>query len=210
MGINDIQLPHRIAVVLAGIYLAAVVCNWTNVKYALKPAVTLLLALPTARGPSHAVFVGLLLSALGDTFLMLPDQESMFVPGLLSFLVAHILYLNGFNATLRSGGVSWIVAAPLGAFVSAMAAALYDGVARVEDTGVQVGVVVYILTIALMTYKAAMTQTPLLVIGSLLFCVSDSILAWDKFVASYSWCELGIMATYYAAQLCIAMAHVPK
>ncbi|KAJ2843217.1 hypothetical protein GGI22_007287 [Coemansia erecta] len=197
---------HLTAAVLASVYMAALCFNWTNIKYVLKPTVTLLIAWPTAKCPSRAVFFGLLLSALGDTFLMLPNQETMFVPGLLSFLAAHILYITAFDIPLH---VSWTVALPFGLFAATMAAKLYDGVAK-EDVAVQIGVAVYILTIALMAYKATLTQNTLLIAGSLFFCVSDSILAWDKFLVSYPWCEFGVMLTYYAAQLCIAMAYVPQ
>ncbi|KAJ2618635.1 hypothetical protein GGI26_006458, partial [Coemansia sp. RSA 1358] len=144
-----IALQHAGAAVLASVYMVAIAFGWTGVKYMLKPTVTLLLAWPAANGSSRAVFAGLLLSAVGDTLLMLPDQETMFVPGLLSFLVAHALYVASFESTLR---LSW-AAVPLGAFASAMAANLYKGVAQ-EDMAVQIGVAVYILTITLMAYKA--------------------------------------------------------
>ncbi|KAJ1665424.1 hypothetical protein EV178_003211 [Coemansia sp. RSA 1646] len=202
---NGVLAIHRVAIVLASVYMIAICFSWANIKYMLKPAVTLLIAWPTAKGPSRAAFIGLLLSALGDTFLMLPDQETMFVPGLLSFLATHILYVTAFDTTLR---LSWM-AVPFGLFAAAMVANLYDGVAK-EGVAVQLGVAIYILTITLMAYKAALTQNALLIVGSLFFCVSDSILAWDKFLASYAWCEFGVMLTYYAAQLCIAVAHVPE
>ncbi|KAJ2547013.1 hypothetical protein EV175_005384 [Coemansia sp. RSA 1933] len=206
MATFGISSLHGIAAGLAIVYMVAVCFEWTSIKYAIKPTVTLLIAWPTAKGPSSGIFTGLLLSALGDIFIMLPVQETMFVPGLLSFLAAHILYIRAFDTTLR---LSWTVATPLGIFAATMAANLYSSVAN-EDMAIQAGVAVYILTITLMAYKAALTQNTLLIAGSLLFCVSDSILAWDKFRASYPWCEFGTMVTYYAAQLCIAMVYVPK
>ncbi|KAJ2896051.1 hypothetical protein IWW38_002131 [Coemansia aciculifera] len=128
----------------------------------------------------------------------------MFVPGLLSFLVAHILYTTSFHNVppLR---VSW-TAIPFGVYAASMMTALYPGVAR-EDIAVQVGVVVYMLVISLMAYRASLSGNVVLIAGTLLFCASDSILAWDKFLHSYAWCELAIMSTYYAAQLCIALVH---
>ncbi|KAJ2789857.1 hypothetical protein H4R21_006643 [Coemansia helicoidea] len=197
------QLPgaHKGAIVLAGVYLAAIVGKWQWVKYAVKPAVTLLAAWPTRRGGSRGVFAGLLFSAVGDVCLMIPG-DAMFVPGLVSFLAAHVLYTASFRARMR---LSW-AAVPLGAFAAAMALRLQPGVAR-EGGVMQAGVAVYISAIIAMAYKATLTGNAVLTAGSLLFCVSDALLAWAKFVRPHAWSELGVMSTYYAAQLCIAAAH---
>ncbi|KAJ2894296.1 hypothetical protein GGI21_005309, partial [Coemansia aciculifera] len=117
--------------------MLAIVQEWPTIKYLLKPTVTLLIAYPTHSGTSSGVFWGLLFSTLGDICLMIP-REDMFVPGLLSFLVAHILYTTSFHNVppLR---VSW-TAIPFGVYAASMMTALYPGVAR-EDIAVQVGVV---------------------------------------------------------------------
>ncbi|KAJ2491778.1 hypothetical protein IWW37_001977 [Coemansia sp. RSA 2050] len=197
-----ISLVHRAAIGAIAIYMLAAVQQWTELKYLLKPTVTLLIAYPTKSGSSSGIFWGLLFSTLGDICLMIP-RDDMFVPGLLSFLVAHILYTASFRNAPPS--LSW-TAAPFGVYAAAMMAALYPGVAK-EEVVVQVGVVVYMLVISGMAYRASLSGNALLIIGTLLFCLSDSILAWDKFLHSYEWCEFGIMITYYTAQLCIAIVH---
>ncbi|KAJ2747479.1 hypothetical protein GGI20_000468 [Coemansia sp. BCRC 34301] len=199
---SSVSRVHGAAIVAGAIYLLTVVQGWTTVKYLLKPTVTLLIAYPTCHGSSSGIFWGLLFSTLGDICLMLP-REDMFVPGLLSFLVAHVLYTASFhNAPLR---VSW-TAIPFGAYAAAMMTALYPGIAK-EDVAVQVGVVVYMVVISLMAYRASLSGSTVLIVGTLLFCASDSILAYDKFIHSYAWCEFAIMLTYYSAQLCIAIVH---
>ncbi|KAJ2188721.1 hypothetical protein EV181_002048, partial [Coemansia sp. RSA 532] len=182
---------HAAAASLACIYLTAVFCQWQVVKYALKPTVTLLIAYPTYN--TWHIFLGLLFSALGDAFLMLPSEQ-MFVPGLLSFLIAHIFYIASFDTPTR---VSW-PAVPLVLFAAAMLHGLWPGVAN-EDTVVQIGVVVYVFAIVWMTYKASLTGNMVLATGTVLFCVSDSVLAWSKFIQSYEWSEFVVMLTYYAA-----------
>ncbi|KAJ2240487.1 hypothetical protein GGI13_007651 [Coemansia sp. RSA 455] len=193
---------HSAAILGIAVYLLAIVQQWTTLKYLLKPTVTLLIAYPTKSGSNSGIFWGLLFSTLGDICLMIP-HEDMFVPGLLSFLVAHILYTVSFRDAPPS--LSW-TAIPFGAYVAVMMTALYPGIVK-EEAIVQTGVVVYMLVISVMAYRASLSGNVLLVIGTLLFCLSDSILAWDKFLHSYAWCEFGIMITYYAAQLCIAIVH---
>ncbi|KAJ2817984.1 hypothetical protein GGI24_005237 [Coemansia furcata] len=196
-----ISSVHSTALVGIAVYMLAVVQQWTALKYLFKPTVTLLIAYPTRGGSSSGIFWGLLFSTLGDICLMLP-RDDMFVPGLLSFLIAHILY----TASFRSAPPSLRMAIPFGAYAAVMLAALYPGVAK-EEAVVQVGVVIYTLAISVMAYRASLSGNKLLIAGTLLFCLSDSILAWDKFIYSHAWCEFGIMITYYAAQLCIAIVH---
>ncbi|KAJ2161853.1 hypothetical protein GGF46_001161 [Coemansia sp. RSA 552] len=129
---------------------------------------------------------------------MIPHEHT-FVPGLLSFLVAHILYTMSFDTPVR---VTW-VALPLAGFAAIMLRMLWPGVAG-EDAAVRVGVVVYVVAIVIMAYKAVLTRNKALVVGALLFCVSDSVLAWARFIYPYGWCEFTVMLTYYTAQLCIA------
>ncbi|KAJ2851567.1 hypothetical protein IWW36_001051 [Coemansia brasiliensis] len=196
-----LSLAHQIAVALAGIYLVAVVYSWQAIKYVLKPTVTLLIAYPTFNRPYSKISAGLLCSTLGDIFLMAPSQ-SMFIPGLLSFLAAHVLYIASFEAPLR---LSW-TAAPLAAFAASMACILWPGVTK-EGIEVQLGVVVYILAITTMAFKATLTNVPMLVCGTLLFCISDAVLAYAKFIRLFAWSEFVVMLTYYMAQLCIAIVH---
>ncbi|KAJ1941442.1 hypothetical protein EC988_006757 [Linderina pennispora] len=202
MATNSIsfKFAHQAAVGLGIYYLFAVVNSWQTVKYAVKPTTTLLIAYPTISG-SRTAFYGLLLSTLGDIFLMIP-REDMFVPGLLSFLVAHILYISAFSARWR---MSWSIV-PLSAYSAIMVNLLYPGIAK-EEAAVQIGVVVYVLVITAMVYKASLTGSGTLIFGTILFAISDSVLAWNKFIAVQQWGEFTVMLTYYAAQLCISLVH---
>ena len=80
---------------------AAVARRYFRVEYLLKPLTTLLIAWSVWRIASSVpryrtwLLVGLVLSTLGDVFLMLPVDA--FVPGLASFLLAHLAYLLALN-----------------------------------------------------------------------------------------------------------------
>src|SRR6059058_5243145 len=93
-----------VLLVAAGVFAGV---NWWSqgvqsraLEYASKPLVTALLgaAAVTLHARSTAArpwFVAaLVLSLAGDVFLMLPGDR--FVPGLASFLLAHVLYAVGF------------------------------------------------------------------------------------------------------------------
>ena len=116
--------------------------------YVFKPLTTLLILAMAQRLPRtgsadyrRLVVVGLLLSTLGDVFLMLPFDG--FVFGLGSFLLAHIAYL----AALRKRGGWWrarwslIVYAVIASLVFAQ---LWPGLPR----ELKVPVIVYVIALA--------------------------------------------------------------
>ena len=87
-------------------------------EYVFKPAtmVPLIIAAATLDGPSSAMqvwfTVALVLSLAGDVFLMLPDEETWFVPGLGSFLLGHVAYvigllIGGINGLALVAGGTW-------------------------------------------------------------------------------------------------------
>ncbi|WP_251055590.1 lysoplasmalogenase family protein, partial [Lysobacter sp. ISL-54] len=104
---------------IAGAYFAP----WLH--YLFKPLTTLLIAAMVWRyggdaepGYRRAILIGLLLSACGDVFLMLPGD--WFVFGLGSFLCAHLAYLAGLCGRARLFAVAW----PLPAYAALAAGVL--------------------------------------------------------------------------------------
>ena len=93
--------------------LAIVVFAWLHLRgayqgnkllfYVFKPLTTLSIAAlcwylaPTLNSYVYLILLGLLLSTLGDIFLMLPKDR--FIPGLASFLLAHLAYIVAFANT---------------------------------------------------------------------------------------------------------------
>lgn len=79
-----------------------------------------------------------------------------------------------------------------------------DALQENGDTALIAPVLFYITAIMLMAWAAFMTGNRCLIIGSLLFVISDSVLAWNMFVSPVSYSHLAIMSTYYGAQFFIA------
>src|SRR3954454_4551267 len=86
--------------VFAGLNWWSQATAWKALEYASKPTVTALLAAaavtldPRSSAAQPWFVAALLFSLAGDVFLMLPGDR--FVPGLASFLLAHVLYAVGF------------------------------------------------------------------------------------------------------------------
>jgi uncharacterized membrane protein YhhN len=141
------------------------------------------------------IVIGLLLSLLGDVLLQLP--ETYFKPGLGAFLLAHLAYVVAFTAiggTARRFGLTLVVVAGLAALVGVR---IIKG-ATIRGLGKPVAW--YIGVVSLMVAVAVSTGEPWLIVGALLFYVSDSVLGWNRFVEPRSWAPLTVMVTYHLAQ----------
>lgn len=160
---------------------------------------------------ARAILLGMAFSCIGDIALMLPFDA--FVPGLIAFLLAHVCYIVAFRAGFRAGQGLLFSAALLAVFAGINLAGLWP----LLPNDLRIPVVVYVVVLALMatlalarawTNNAATPSAPTsarwAAIGAVLFVISDSVLAWDRFGGGLPAATLCVLSTYYAAQYCIA------
>jgi uncharacterized membrane protein YhhN len=173
------------------------------VEYVCKLAVMVaLVGVAVALHPAHAdrrvwFVAALVLSLLGDVFLMLPTD--LFVAGLASFLLAHIAYVVGFRIDGASAA-AWAVAAVCVLAVDAVVGRPVLTAVRRRHPDLMVPVVAYMLVISAMVSAAVATAVALAVAGAVLFFVSDTLIAWNRFVGSRAWMPLAIIVTYHVGQ----------
>jgi uncharacterized membrane protein YhhN len=186
---------------------------WMN--FVFKPLTTLLIivyAWPRGRSTPAArrfVLAGLGLSWCGDVALLWPQQG--FLPGLVSFLLAHLAYLWAFTRD----GLQWAVPRWPFAVYAALAASilwlLWPGV----PAALRGPVLAYVACLAAMAAQAAavalqrrgtrdQARSILLAVGGALFLTSDALLATNKFAGPLPLAGLWILATYWLAQTFIA------
>lgn len=180
--------------------------------YVFKPLATLLvLALALfqpASLPAYrwAVVGGLVLSTVGDIFLMRPREH--FVAGLASFLVVHLFYIFAFSVGVPFGTAPllWL---PFIAAGGAVVAAVWRGLAP----ALRGAVIAYVVVIAAMAGQAAGRWHTLggdaalaAALGAALFLVSDSVLAINRFRAKFHAARALTLGTYWTAQVLIALS----
>lgn len=180
--------------------------------YAFKPLATLLiLALALSLSPARpdyqwAIAAGLVLSTAGDVFLMLPRDR--FVAGLASFLLAHLCYLRAFSIEVPFGAglLLWLPFFAAGGMVVAL---VWPGL----KPALRGPVVVYVIVIAAMAgqatgrwYASGSAVALAAAVGAGLFVVSDAVLAIDRFRWPFRAARAVTLATYWAAQLLIAIS----
>lgn len=191
--------------------------GWRWLYWVCKPLATLLILLLAWRvmAPVSAVYrrrilLGTMLSLVGDVFLMLSAR--WFVAGLLSFLLAHLCFIAAFvsDKPMMARPLPWLLCLLYGAFAVWL---LWPALAPL----LRVAVPLYIAVLATMAGQAlgrvswlAARNDPragsarLAAIGALVFMLSDSLLAWNRFMASLPWSSVWVLGTYYVALWLIA------
>jgi alkylglycerol monooxygenase len=165
--------------------------------------------LPSSSSFTHLLLAALALSLVGDVFLMLPGY---FIPGLVAFLLAHLCYIALFRQ-----GTPWFANRMALAATLTAAAAMYAFLFPNLDPVLKVAVACYAVVIAIMAAQAIGRATVLrdpasigVAVGAVLFMLSDSLLAINKFAMPLPLAQFWVLATYYAAQLLIAHNAVPR
>ncbi len=202
----------------ACVLLSAVLTIWSDAKgrrrlfHVSKPlttalVITVALIAETPVPPAYKTLIvaGLLFSLAGDIALMLP--EKWFTAGLVSFLAAHALYILAFKP-----GPGHPISA--GIFIPFIIFGLLMFRILAPSLGpMKFPVLVYIAAITAMAGLAAGrfvdrggTRPLLAFAGAVLFLISDSVLAYDRFAKKLGPAQAIILGTYFPAQLLIALS----
>ncbi|MGI9264552.1 MAG: lysoplasmalogenase [Gammaproteobacteria bacterium] len=152
----------------------------------------------------HLILLGLLLSWLGDVFLI-PKRRLFFALGLVSFLLAHLAYAGAFLQQTMDWTSLAIASVAMIIFAIVVIRWLWPHL----PAGLRWPVVAYLLAISLMVVLACGTiksMGPLLTIGAVLFAVSDLFVARNRFIEPAVSNRLWGLPLYYAAQLIFALS----
>ena len=195
-----------------------VATNNQSLRYISKPLIIPLLGAiyltyqqPKASFFKDNILLGLVFSWIGDVLLQMPN---LFVPGLLSFLMAHVFYIIYFAKT-KSDQNSFFKLRPI--MLIAVMAYLVEFMYILWPTlgKMRIPVLIYGITIstmlsaALWQYQKLENKTALyFIIGATLFVTSDSLLALNMFKESFSMAGILIMSTYILAQLFIVLGAI--
>jgi uncharacterized membrane protein YhhN len=186
----------------AAIATATAAVGMTDLHRILKPLVMVAaIAFVLHRGRVQWLLVGaLVFSLIGDV--LLPGR---FIPGLVSFLLAHLCYIALFKQD-----APWFASRKALACTLAAAVAMYTVLFPNLAPALRVAVACYALVIACMAAQAIGRATVLrdpgaigVAIGTVIFMLSDSTLAINKFAFAVPMQEFWVLATYYAAQALI-------
>jgi uncharacterized membrane protein YhhN len=168
-------------------------------------AVAVIAAAPVPAAYKTLIVAGLAFSLLGDIALMFPER--WFTAGLVAFLTAHVCYILAFKPG-PGQTVSTGLFLPFVLYGLLMFFILAPGLGKLK-----LPVLVYVAAITIMAGFAAARFVdrgglrPLLAFaGAVLFLMSDSVLAYDRFAKKIRIAQIIILGTYFPAQLLIALS----
>lgn len=162
----------------------------------------------------YLLLAALVFSWAGDVLLDIPGAwGDFFIPGLLSFLLAHIMYLALFFKTPGESVIfrkkAWMLI-PVIIFGLGLIEYLYPGLGTMT-----IPVILYALAILTMLASALnrlekVNRLSYYVVlsGAVLFLISDTGIAISKFHHHFKGSSLFIMTTYMAAQLLIVAGYI--
>lgn len=154
------------------------------------------------------LYLGLLFSLFGDVFLMF-SGTNFFILGLSSFLIAHLFYITLFKPQFKFNFLPWV---GFGVFVAAFLVFIIP----VLPSELVIPLVLYSFIIATMGVFAASrtgVSSPsyqMILIGAILFIISDALIAVNAFHTMIPKNALYIMSTYGLAQLLIVRGWIKQ
>jgi uncharacterized membrane protein YhhN len=169
---------------------------------ALKTSMCGLLAIAAFRGKLKLFALALLFSAAGDAFLAY-DGKRLFVPGLASFLVTHVLYAVVFVLATKGAAAPMSAGRKVTFAVIPTFAVAYSAVLWPNLGALAIPVVLYIAAIVVMAMLSLRVRGIGVPLGAVLFMVSDSLIALEKFLWQAAWVGPLVWITYAIAQLLI-------
>lgn len=192
-------------------------------KPLIMPCLAAYYLLQDSRNRSPVVLLAIAFSFLGDVALMIKTSPQLFfMIGLSLFLLAHLAYIFAYrqhqsrNVTAALQGVQkFRFSFPIILAGTGLVVVLYPTLGSLK-----IPVVIYAIVLILMVLNALFRYGRTshksfwaVFAGALVFMVSDSILALDKFKAPLAHADILVMTTYLAAQFLLIFglcSHVDK
>jgi len=161
---------------------------------------------------------GLLFGLVGDVFLLFNARhEQFFMYGLAAFLIGHLSYMSAFYLDYKVNTGVFKKHSKNAILGYIFYTVLFCGALWSYLGDMKIPVIVYAIAISLMGIMAVnrfgrvnSLSFNVTFYGSLLFVLSDSLLAIDRFVYSFKLSGVIIMASYMAAQYLITMGSVER
>ena len=181
--------------------------RWMEVVF--KPITTLLFFAVIGRPEStfaRWVTAGIALSVIGDVAL-LGQSDRAFIIGLVAFLLGHVAYVIGFL-----GIAAWSPHVAIVAVVMVLSSILLLRATWKGSAGMHAATIAYAAVITTMVVTAWATvggpllMAPYAAVGAVLFYISDSSLALNRFRRPVPHIALWAMGVYWLGQLGIAIA----
>ncbi|PQJ81360.1 lysoplasmalogenase [Polaribacter glomeratus] len=207
--------------IASSIFLAVVVLHILGVltndflAFISKPFIIttlVIIYLVSVKKPNFWYVSALFFSFWGDVLLLFKDQFFLF--GLASFLLAHILYIKIVAEFIKKISLQkvFVVCLPFVVFLFSFLYLLKDNLGEMTIPVIIYGIVICSFgVISLLNYSQEKSTVNLwLFLGTIIFIISDGLIAVHKFINPNEIYQICIMLTYIIAQYLICKAIIAK
>lgn len=181
-----------------------------------KPMLLTLLAvvyLVSVKKPNFWYVLGMFFCFIGDVLLMFKGAN-FFMYGIAAFLLAHVVYIKITAGFLPKELTSKMItsAFPFVFFFAILMYLIYDNLGEMLIPVVVYGVTISTFgSVAFLNYREEKsTENLWLFVGAIIFILSDSLIALNKFYQPNEIYGVSIMITYILAQFLICKAMIVK
>lgn len=203
------KIAFVVFVLVCSLQISGIILKIPSLIQIFKPFILIsLLTLYVITSPlkNKRYIYALIFSFFGDVLLMFTG-ETYFIAGLISFLIAHILFIRIVIARISETTIGAIIFAAFpfvivfGLLIFSLLDVLNDMLLPVIIYGVVITTFGTVSLIALLQNKSEMASYMFL--GAVIFIISDATLAINKFYLPLHFFEITIMITYVFAQFLI-------
>ncbi len=192
------KILTSIYIIVATVFCYAVFIDNDILRTISKPLPLILLLLMSKIDNSYRkyIFIGFIFSLIGDIFLL--KVIDLFIPGLVSFLIAHIFYIVAFNS--RFSNLKLFSSIPFYLIAVSLSIFFFPYLGEMK-----IPVFIYIFVIISMVWRAYLQRNYNSIayfafIGAVLFVLSDTNIALTKFVTDYDYSKIITIVLYWTAQ----------
>lgn len=215
-------MTKKTKIILASVaFLAIVVLHISGillnekVAFISKPFIItslVIIYLVAVKKPNFWYVSALFFSFWGDVLLLFKEQ--FFVFGLASFLLAHVLYIKIASGFIKKVSYQKIlmISLPFVVFLISLLSLIFENLGEMKIPVIVYGIVISSFgAVSFLNYVQEKNTVNLwLLLGTLIFILSDSLIAFHKFYAPKEYDQLFIMLTYIVAQYLICKAIIAK
>lgn len=206
--------------IIIPIFIAELISRWDNnhiTEYLTKPFLLIWIGIYFYVNTGNIkrdiiIYLAFLFSWTGDMFLMFAHLNGLFFnAGVGGFFLAQLAYIKIYTDNIKSDNKGLVFDKPvwLIPFALYLATILYLIIGNLKGVMIPI-IVIYAVSLILMSVFALNRKGlvcersfKLVFIGSLLFVISDSMIAINRFYAEFKASSFLIMLTYFVAQYLI-------
>lgn len=213
---NKIKIAFIVFLIVSLLDVVGIVFEIPLLIHTFKPLIIpslLVVYVFSVRERNNTYIAALIFSFLGDSFLMY-EGDLYFMIGLISFLIAHILFIIIVLKRIQNPKMATVVVSSLPFLVLfvGLLGVLYNSLDELLIPVIIYGLTISLFgTVSLIDYLNKQCNSSLLMlIGASIFIVSDSILAINKFYVATKVFAILVMITYIIAQYFIFKSMVSE